>query len=51
MDYQFDFSFLATSWGDILAGVWLTIRMSVLSIALGFAAGAAFAVTRVYGRP
>jgi polar amino acid transport system permease protein len=51
MDYQFDFSFLATNWGDILAGVWLTIRMSVLSIALGFAAGAAFAVTRVYGRP
>ena len=51
MDYQFDFSFLATSWRDILDGVWLTIRMSVLSIALGFAAGAVFAVTRVYGRP
>ena len=51
MDYQFDFSFLTSNWGDILSGVWLTIRMSVLSIALGFAAGAAFAVTRVYGRP
>jgi polar amino acid transport system permease protein len=51
MDYQFDFSFLATNWGDILSGIWLTIRMSALSIALGFGAGAAFAVTRVYGRP
>jgi polar amino acid transport system permease protein len=51
MDYQFDFSFLATYWPDILDGTWLTIRMTVLSIALGFAAGAGFAVTRVFGPP
>jgi polar amino acid transport system permease protein len=51
MDYQFDFSFLATHWRDILDGTWLTIRMTVLSIALGFAAGAAFAVIRVFGPP
>jgi polar amino acid transport system permease protein len=49
MDYQFDFSFLATSWRDILDGIWLTIRMSVISIVLGFGAGAVFAVTRVFG--
>jgi polar amino acid transport system permease protein len=51
MDYQFDFSFLATHWPDILDGTWLTIRMTVLSIALGFAAGAGFAVIRVFGPP
>lgn len=49
MDYEFDFSFLATHWRDILDGIWLTIRMSVLSIAFGFIAGAVFAVARVYG--
>lgn len=51
MNYEFDFSFLANNWRDILDGVWLTVRMSVLSIVLGFGAGAILAVTRVYGRP
>jgi polar amino acid transport system permease protein len=51
MNYEFDFSFLASNWRDILDGVWLTVRMSALSIALGFGVGALFAVTRVYGRP
>lgn len=51
MNYEFDFSFLAANWRDILDGVWLTVRMSALSIALGFGVGALFAVTRVYGRP
>lgn len=49
MDYSFDFSFLSVFWRDILDGAWLTVRMSVLSIAIGFAVGAAFAVVRVYG--
>ncbi|MDB5770273.1 MAG: h16 [Burkholderia sp.] len=51
MDYEFDFSFLATNWSDIFSGIWLTIQMSALSIALGFTVGAAFAIIRVYGRP
>ena len=49
MDYQFDFSFLLNNWRDILDGVWLTVRMSAISIVLGVMFGAAFAVIRVYG--
>lgn len=51
MDYQFDFSFLTTNWRDIADGIWLTIRMSVLSIAFGFIFGALIAVVRTYGPP
>ncbi|NEX61259.1 amino acid ABC transporter permease [Noviherbaspirillum galbum] len=50
MDYEFDFSFFMSNWRDILDGVWLTVRMSALSIALGFGAGAGLAVARVYGK-
>ena len=39
MNYKFDFSFLAERWPDFLAGAWLTIQLTVVSIALGFAAG------------
>jgi polar amino acid transport system permease protein len=51
MDYQFDFSFLSAFWPEIFAGTWLTIRMTVSSIVLGFAAGAGFAVIRAFGPP
>jgi polar amino acid transport system permease protein len=51
MDYHFDFSFLATDWPGILDGIWLTVRMTVFSLVLGFVSGSAFAVIRVYGPP
>ena len=34
MTYQFDFSFLAERWPDFVAGAWLTIQLTVVSIAL-----------------
>jgi polar amino acid transport system permease protein len=49
MSYQFDFSFLAEKWPAFLAGAWLTIQLTVLSIALGFTVGTVCALVRVYG--
>jgi len=49
MSYQFDFSFLAERWPDFVAGAWLTIQLTVVSIGLGLAVGTACAVGRVYG--
>ncbi|MBV8393180.1 MAG: amino acid ABC transporter permease [Alphaproteobacteria bacterium] len=49
MSYQFDFSFLAERWPDFVAGAWLTIQLTVASIALGFAVGTVCALCRVYG--
>lgn len=49
MDYQFDFSFLATHWQDILDGVWLTLRMSVATIIFGFLLGTTLAIVRTQG--
>ncbi|MGE0717479.1 MAG: amino acid ABC transporter permease [Alphaproteobacteria bacterium] len=49
MSYQFDFSFLADKWPAFLEGALLTIRLTVISIVLGFALGTACAVARVYG--
>src|SRR5471030_2729421 len=49
MSYQFDFSFLAERWPDFVAGAWLTIQLTVLSIALGFVVGTLCAVAKVYG--
>ena len=51
MGYQLDFSFLVDNWPAFVAGAWLTIRLTVASIALGFAVGATCAVLRVYGHP
>ena len=48
MRYEFDFSFLAQTWPTFLAGAWLTIKLTVVSIALGFALGTVCAVLRVY---
>jgi polar amino acid transport system permease protein len=49
MAYKFDFSFLADRWPAFLEGAWLTIQLTVVSIALGFVLGTLCAVLRVYG--
>ena len=51
MSYKFDFGFLAERWPDFVAGAWLTIQLTVLSIALGFLVGTMCALARVYGGP
>ena len=51
MNYKFDFSFLAERWPDFVAGAWLTVQLTVLSIALGFVVGTVCAVVRAYGPP
>ena len=33
MSYKFDFAFLADKWPDFVAGAWLTIQLTILSIA------------------
>src|SRR6187549_557521 len=49
MLYTFDFSFLLEKWPVFLNGAWLTIQLTVLSIALGFVVGTLCAVAKVYG--
>src|SRR3954452_7933476 len=49
MLYKFDFSFLLEKWPAFLNGAWLTIQLTVLSIALGFLVGTVCALARVYG--
>src|SRR5258707_2140773 len=49
MSYKFDFAFLADKWPDFVAGAWLTIQLTVLSIVLGFVVGTVCALVRVYG--
>jgi polar amino acid transport system permease protein len=51
MSYKFDFEFLAERWPDFVAGAWLTIQLTVLSIAFGFLVGTICALARVYGGP
>jgi polar amino acid transport system permease protein len=51
VNYRFDFSFLAERWPDFVAGAWLTVQLTVLSIALGFVVGTVCAVVRAYGPP
>ncbi len=51
MSYKFDFAFMAERWPDFVAGAWLTIQLTVLAIALGFALGTVCALGRVYGGP
>jgi len=50
MDYDFDFSFLSEYWPDLLHGLLLTIKLSVLSIVLGFIVGTLFAIGRTSER-
>ncbi len=49
MAYKFNFSFLADRWPAFLEGAWLTVQLTVTSIALGFLVGTICAVLRVYG--
>jgi polar amino acid transport system permease protein len=49
MIYKFDFSFLLQYWPDLLRGIWLTLRMTLLSILPGFAVGTLCALGRIYG--
>ena len=51
MSYKFDFEFLAERWPDFVAGAWLTIQLTVVSIALGFLLGTVCAMGRAYGGP
>jgi len=51
MSYQLDFSFLSKSWAAFVAGTWLTIQLTSVAIALGFALGTLCALTRVYAHP
>ncbi|MFL9921147.1 amino acid ABC transporter permease [Paraburkholderia fungorum] len=51
MTYNFDFSFLSQYWPDLLRGMWLTLRMTMLSIIPGFVVGTLCALGRIYGRP
>lgn len=44
MTYSFDFMSVFTHWDSLLAGAWLTIQLSALSIALGFVLGTLCAV-------
>jgi polar amino acid transport system permease protein len=49
MLYKFDFSFLLEKWPTFLTGAWLTVKLTLLSITLGFVVGTLCAVARVYG--
>ncbi len=51
MNYEFDFSFLATHWRDLIDGALLTLRMSIATIVFGFFLGVALAVIRTQGSP
>jgi len=51
MQYEFDFSFLASTWPRFLHGAWLTIQLASVAIVLGFAVGAACALARTSGSP
>lgn len=51
MHYEFDFSFLSTSWAELVDGTLLTVRLSFVSVAIGLVVGSIFATLRVYGSP
>jgi polar amino acid transport system permease protein len=46
VNYTFDFSSVFASWPRLLEGIWLTIELSAVSIALGFVLGTLCAVIR-----
>ena len=49
MSYQLDFTSLLPYWRELLWGAWLTLALSLVSIALGFISGALCAVSRADG--
>ena len=48
MPYSFDFSFLSEYWPEFLRGLWLTLKLSAITIALGYVVGTLLAVGRTY---
>lgn len=46
MAYTFDFGFLAEYWPELLHGLWLTLKLSVVTIVLGFIVGTFLAIGR-----
>lgn len=50
MTYEFDFSFLSEYWPDLMHGLWLTVRMSAITIVLGFLVGTLLAIARTSER-
>ncbi|WP_045388333.1 amino acid ABC transporter permease [Falsirhodobacter sp. alg1] len=49
MNYEFDFAALAPYWQSFLAGAWVTIQLTVVSVALGLVIGVLCAVARRSG--
>jgi polar amino acid transport system permease protein len=47
MEYSFDFMSVLGSWDRLLAGAWLTVKLSTLAMALGFIVGTACAAGRL----
>lgn len=51
MHYQLEFTSLLPYWREFLYGAWLTLQLSILSMALGFVLGSLCAVGRADGAP
>lgn len=49
MTYSFDFSVIWDNWGVLLAGAWLTLRLSLLSVAFGLVIGIIGSLFRTSG--
>ncbi|MBV8914334.1 MAG: amino acid ABC transporter permease [Acetobacteraceae bacterium] len=49
MAYQFDFSPVLDSWDTLAAGLWLSIRLAAIAMALGTAAAITLAVGKLSG--
>ena len=49
MNYTFDFMPVLASWDRLLVGAWLTVKLSTLAMALGFALGTLCAIGRLSG--
>lgn len=49
MNYDFDFMTVLGSWDRLLAGAWLTVKLSTLAMALGFTLGTLCATGRLNG--
>lgn len=49
MTYQFDFTTVFQSFDVLLAGAWLTIRLSALAMALGLAVAVLGALAKLFG--
>ncbi len=50
MNYTFDFSFLAEYWPELMRGLWLTVKLSAVTISLGYVVGTLLAIGRTSPR-